>query len=66
MALRGFVPEIVVTHPCGPDEVGALIAHMAQEFCPHAHMRLVDGELLNWYGARTAPGLRYVRGMADT
>jgi ABC-type Fe3+-hydroxamate transport system substrate-binding protein len=179
MALRGFVPEIVVTHPCGPEEVSALIAQMAQvfagvpgvaaraalldaelraelratqptaraerpvlyliwrepwmtvardtyiarllgrvnwrtlpaveggdrgaarypmltgheawlhdvrevllpsepyafasehlgraqELCPHARVRLVDGELLSWYGARTAPGLRYVRSLADT
>jgi ABC-type Fe3+-hydroxamate transport system substrate-binding protein len=31
-ALRDFVPEIVVTHPCGPDDVGALIAQMAATF----------------------------------
>jgi hypothetical protein len=177
-ALRGFVPQIVVTHPCGPEDVGALIAQMAQVFaampgvaaratvlnaelqaelratqpdaraersvlyliwrepwmtvardtyiarllgrvnwrtlpvveggdrgaarypvftgnegwlhdvtevllpsepyafatehlpqaqqlCPRARVRLVDGELLSWYGARTAAGLRYVRGLAD-
>jgi ABC-type Fe3+-hydroxamate transport system substrate-binding protein len=31
-ALRAFVPEIVVTHPCGPEDVGALIAQMATAF----------------------------------
>jgi hypothetical protein len=33
----------------------------AQALCPHARVRLVDGELLSWYGARTAAGLRYLR-----
>lgn len=37
----------------------------AQDLCPHARVRLVDGELLSWYGARTAAGLRYVRSLAD-
>lgn len=27
--------------------------------------RLVDGELLSWYGSRAIAGLRYVRGLAD-
>jgi hypothetical protein len=31
-ALRDFVPEIVVTHPCGPEDVAALIAQMAATF----------------------------------
>lgn len=31
-ALRAFVPEVLVTHPCGPDEVDALIAQMADAF----------------------------------
>lgn len=31
-ALRGFVPEVIVTHPCAPDEVDALIAQLAQAF----------------------------------
>ena len=26
--------------------------------------RLVDGELLSWYGPRTAAGLRYLRDLA--
>ncbi len=36
------------------------IAH-AQALCPQARVRLVDGELLSWYGPRTAAGLRYLR-----
>jgi ABC-type Fe3+-hydroxamate transport system substrate-binding protein len=33
----------------------------AQALCPRARVRLVDGELLSWYGPRTAAGLRYLR-----
>jgi ABC-type Fe3+-hydroxamate transport system substrate-binding protein len=33
----------------------------AQALCPQARVRLVDGELLSWYGPRTAQGLRYLR-----
>ena len=33
----------------------------AQALCPQARIRLVDGELLSWYGPRTAAGLRYLR-----
>ncbi len=38
-------------------------AHVAeaQALCPRARVRLVDGELLSWYGPRTAAGLRYAR-----
>jgi ABC-type Fe3+-hydroxamate transport system substrate-binding protein len=38
-------------------------AHVAeaQALCPRARVRLVDGELLSWYGPRTAAGLRYLR-----
>jgi hypothetical protein len=36
---------------------------LAQALCPQAQVRLVDGELLSWYGARTAAGLRYLRGL---
>lgn len=40
-------------------------AHLgqAQALCPQARVRLVDGELLSWYGPRTAAGLRYLRGL---
>lgn len=31
-ALRDFVPEIVITHPCGPEDVAALIAQIAATF----------------------------------
>ncbi len=41
-------------------------AHVAQAqaLCPQARVRLVDGELLSWYGPRTAAGLRYLRTLA--
>ena len=35
----------------------------AQALCPQARVRLVDGELLSWYGARTPAGLRYLRNL---
>lgn len=38
---------------------------LAQALAPQARVRLVDGELLSWYGARTAAGLRYLRELAD-
>jgi ABC-type Fe3+-hydroxamate transport system substrate-binding protein len=34
--LRAFVPEVLVTHPCGPEDVSALIAQVAQAFAPIA------------------------------
>lgn len=37
----------------------------AQRLCPQARVRLVDGEPLSWYGARTAAGLRYVRALRE-
>jgi hypothetical protein len=37
----------------------------AQALCPQAHVRLVDGELLSWYGPRAVPGLRYLRELAS-
>ena len=42
-------------------------AHLAeaQALCPHARVRLVDGELVSWYGPRAAEGLRYLRGLAE-
>jgi hypothetical protein len=36
----------------------------AQALCPNAQVRLVDGELLSWYGARAVAGLRYLREIA--
>jgi ABC-type Fe3+-hydroxamate transport system substrate-binding protein len=37
----------------------------AQALCPLAQVRLVDGELLGWYGARAVSGMRYLRGLAN-
>jgi hypothetical protein len=37
--------------------------HEARALCPQARVRLVDGELLSWYGPRTAAGLRHLRGL---
>ena len=36
----------------------------AEQLCPQADVRCVDGELLSWYGPRAATGLRYLRGLA--
>ena len=33
----------------------------ARRLCPRAQARLVDGEMLSWYGPRAVPGLRYLR-----
>jgi hypothetical protein len=35
----------------------------AQALCPRARVRQVDGRLLSWHGASTAPGLRYLRAL---
>jgi ABC-type hemin transport system substrate-binding protein len=40
-------------------------ASQAQALCPRARVRLVDGELLSWYGPRTAAGLRYLRWLVE-
>ena len=36
----------------------------ARRLCPNATARVVDGELLSWYGARAAAGLRFLREIA--
>ncbi|MBB3196922.1 helical backbone metal receptor [Roseateles terrae] len=36
----------------------------AQALCPNARVRLVDGELISWYGPRAAEGLAYLRSLA--
>lgn len=36
----------------------------AQALCPNARVRLVDGELISWYGPRAAEGLAYLRTLA--
>ncbi|PZP32458.1 MAG: cobalamin-binding protein [Roseateles depolymerans] len=33
----------------------------AQALCPQARVRLVDGELLSWWGVRAIPGLGYLQ-----
>jgi hypothetical protein len=38
----------------------------AQRLCPNARVRLVDGEMLSWYGARAVQGLRYLREIAGS
>jgi len=47
-----------------PYRFGAGHVAEAQALCPDARVRLVDGELLSWYGARAVPGLRYLRALA--
>lgn len=37
----------------------------AAALCPRARVRLVDGELLSWYGPRAVPGLRYLRALVE-
>jgi len=36
----------------------------ARRLCPNAQARLVDGEMLSWYGPRAVAGLRYLREIA--
>ena len=43
----------------GPRHVAEVAA-----LCPAARVRLVDGELLSWYGPRALPGLAYLRELA--
>lgn len=40
--------------------------HVAEAgaLCPGAAVRIVDGELISWYGPRAVAGLRYLRGLA--
>lgn len=42
-------------------------AHFAEAraLCPNARVRLVDGEMASWYGARAVDGLRALRRLAD-
>lgn len=43
------------------------MAHLveARRLCPNAKARLVDGELLSWYGPRAVAGLACLRELAD-
>lgn len=47
-----------------PYAFGAVHLDEAKALCPNARVRLVDGEMLSWYGARAVPGLRYLRQIA--
>lgn len=46
-------------YPFTVEHVAAALA-----LAPGAAVRLIDAELVSWYGARTAPGLRYLRQLA--
>ena len=37
---------------------------LARALCSQAEVRIVDGELISWYGPRAAAGLRYLRELA--
>ncbi len=47
-----------------PYAFGAQHFDEACRLCPKAQVRLVDGEMLSWFGARAVPGLRYLRELA--
>lgn len=47
-----------------PYRFGAEHLGEAQALCPQARVKLVDGELLSWYGPRAAAGLSYLRALA--
>lgn len=66
--LRGDEPWLAqvreVLLPSEPYAFGPAHVAEVQAMCPAARVRLVDGERLTWYGARTPEGLRYVRELA--
>lgn len=47
-----------------PYSFGSADLDSARLLCPNAEVRLVDGELLSWYGPRAVAGLRYLRELA--
>jgi ABC-type Fe3+-hydroxamate transport system substrate-binding protein len=47
-----------------PYAFGPQHADAARALCPNAAVRIVDGELISWYGPRAAAGLRYLRALA--
>ena len=47
-----------------PYAFGAAHLDEARRLVPGAQVRLVDGELLSWYGVRALAGLRYLRELA--
>ncbi len=59
---EGWLPDIrEVLLSSEPYRFRARHRAAAQACCPQARVRLVDGELLSWYGPRAAAGLRYLR-----
>jgi ABC-type Fe3+-hydroxamate transport system substrate-binding protein len=57
----GQVQQVLLStepYAFGPQHLDA-----ARALCPGAQARIVDGELLSWYGPRTAAGLRYLRAL---
>ena len=67
-ALRGDEPWLAeidqVLLSSEPYRFGASHLDLAGALCPNAGVRLVDGELLSWYGPRAVAGLRYLRALA--
>jgi ABC-type Fe3+-hydroxamate transport system substrate-binding protein len=63
-AWLGQVQEVLLSSE--PYRFGARHVAEAQALCPAARVRRVDGELLSWYGPRAAPGLRYLRTLAES
>lgn len=67
-ALRGDEPWLAdVEHvllSSEPYRFGAQHLDEAGRLCPNARARLIDGEMLSWYGPRAVPGLRYLREIA--
>ncbi len=67
-ALRGNEPWLTeidqVLLSSEPYRFTAAHIDEARALCPNASVRLVDGELLSWYGPRAVPGLRYLRALA--
>jgi ABC-type Fe3+-hydroxamate transport system substrate-binding protein len=49
-----------------PYRFGAQQVAEVQSLAPQARVRLVDGELCSWWGARTAAGLTYLRCLHST
>lgn len=49
-----------------PYRFGAADVPAAQALAPRARVRLVDGELLSWYGPRAAAGLAYLQTLGRT
>ena len=47
-----------------PYAFGEAHVALAQALCPNARVRIVDGELISWYGPRAIAGLRYLRALA--